>query len=62
METRDDFLKQIKNFLVRNVVLENGEQDLVVNTGEELPDVAFQDPTLFGVVVGDLAGESSETV
>lgn len=54
MEAPDDFRKQAEDILIRYVLTQNTEQDIVVDGGEEFLRVAFEYPDGPGIIMGHL--------
>ena len=62
MKTADHFRKECTDTSIRNITTYEVVNDALVDGGEELLDVAFQDPAGARVILRYLARELSEAI
>lgn len=59
-ETGNDLLEQPQRVIVCDTATQDAHQDLMINVGEKLPDIALEHPSGSRIVAGDLARELPE--
>ena len=62
VETADDFAQKPHNISIGDVAIENFQKNLMVNTREELPDIALQNPAGSLIIPAGFPDKSPESI